>query len=87
MFLIDEYRRVMPGIDIHHRFQTQVIDSSKESNEEDTEFGMQSLLDYFEKNYTKDIRTIHQDIIVALDGFKGRNAYRDDITMLTCRVE
>ena len=56
-------------------------------NEEDTEFGMQSLLDYFEKNYTKDIRTIHQDIIVALDGFKGRNAYRDDITMLTCRVE
>ena len=48
---------------------------------------MQSLLDYFEKNYTKDIRTIHQDIIVALDGFKGRNAYRDDITMLTCRVE
>lgn len=56
-------------------------------NEEDTEFGLQSLLDYFEKNYTKDIRTIHQDIIVALDGFKGRNAYRDDITMLTCRVE
>jgi len=56
-------------------------------NEEETEFGLQSLLDYFEKNYTKDIRTIHQDIIVALDGFKGRNAYRDDITMLTCRVE
>lgn len=56
-------------------------------NEDNVEFGMQSLLDYFEKNSGKDIRTIHQDIIVALDGFKGKNAYRDDITMLTCRVE
>ena len=56
-------------------------------NEDNEEFGMQSLLDYFDKNADKDIRTIHQDIIVALDGFKGKNAYRDDITMLTCRVQ
>jgi sigma-B regulation protein RsbU (phosphoserine phosphatase) len=56
-------------------------------NEDNEEFGLQSLLNYFEKNSSKDIRTIHQDIIVALDGFKGRNGYRDDITMLTCRVE
>ncbi|MEQ1585520.1 MAG: PP2C family protein-serine/threonine phosphatase [Cyclobacteriaceae bacterium] len=56
-------------------------------NEDGEEFGLNSLLDYFEKNHSKDIRTIHQDIIVALDGFKGRNGYRDDITMLTCRVE
>jgi phosphoserine phosphatase RsbU/P len=56
-------------------------------NEDGEEFGLKSLLDYFEKNQTKDIKTIHQDIIVALDGFKGRNSYRDDITMLTCRVE
>lgn len=56
-------------------------------NEDGEEFGLNSLLDYFEKNHSKDIRTIHQDVIVALDGFKGRNGYRDDITMLTCRVE
>jgi len=56
-------------------------------NEDNTEFGLQSLIDYFEKNAHKDIRTIHQDIIVTLDGFKGKNGYRDDITMLTCRVE
>jgi sigma-B regulation protein RsbU (phosphoserine phosphatase) len=56
-------------------------------NENNEEFGMESLMDYFRKNADKDIRTIHQDIIVALDGFKGRNAYRDDITMLTCRVQ
>jgi phosphoserine phosphatase RsbU/P len=56
-------------------------------NEDGQEFGLQSLLDYFEKNKEKNIKTIHQDIIVNLDGFKGRNGYRDDITMLTCRVE
>lgn len=56
-------------------------------NEDGEEFGVASLVDYFEKNNTKDIKTIHQDLIVALDGFKGRNGYRDDITMLTCRVE
>ncbi len=56
-------------------------------NEDNVEFGLESLLQYFEKNNHKDIRTIHQDIIVNLDGFKGKNAYRDDITMLTCRVE
>lgn len=56
-------------------------------NESDAEFGLNSLIEYFKENSTKDIRTIHQDIIVALDGFKGRNGYRDDITMLTCRVQ
>jgi phosphoserine phosphatase RsbU/P len=56
-------------------------------NEDGQEFGLQSLLDYFKDNQMKDIKTIHQDIIVSLDGFKGRNSYRDDITMLTCRVE
>lgn len=56
-------------------------------NENGQEFGMQSLIDYFKANNKKDIRTIHQDIIVALDSFKGRNGYRDDITMLSCRVE
>jgi sigma-B regulation protein RsbU (phosphoserine phosphatase) len=56
-------------------------------NEADEEFGQQALIDYFEKNSNKNLKDIHQDIIVALDGFKGRNGYRDDITMLTCRVE
>jgi sigma-B regulation protein RsbU (phosphoserine phosphatase) len=56
-------------------------------NEAGQEFGLQVLKDYFEKNHYKDLKTIHQDIIVDLDGFKGRNGYRDDITMLTCRVD
>ena len=56
-------------------------------NEDNEEFGTQALLDYFKKYSSKDIRMIHQDIIVNLDGFKGKNGYRDDITMLTCRIE
>lgn len=57
-------------------------------NEQGKEFGQESLLQYFQNDHThsKDLKTIHQDIIVALDTFKGRNAYHDDITMLSCRV-
>ena len=55
-------------------------------NEEGKEFGVNTLIDYFQENAYKDLKTIHQDIIVKLDGFKGRNGYRDDITMLSCRV-
>ncbi|MBY0432601.1 MAG: PP2C family protein-serine/threonine phosphatase [Cyclobacteriaceae bacterium] len=57
------------------------------SNEAGCEFGQDGLLEYFKKNHQKDLSTIHQDIIVQLDGFKGRNSYRDDITMLSCRVQ
>ncbi len=56
-------------------------------NEDGNEFGVNALIDYIQQNHNKDLKTIHQDIIVALDGFKGRNGYRDDITLLTCRVE
>jgi phosphoserine phosphatase RsbU/P len=56
-------------------------------NEEGKEFGVNALIEYFKHNSHKDLKTIHQDLIVMLDGFKGRNGYRDDITMLSCRVE
>lgn len=56
-------------------------------NEKGEEFGQQGLMKYFESNSNKDLSTIHQDIIVGLDGFKGVNSYRDDITMLSCRVQ
>lgn len=56
-------------------------------NEEGKEFGVERLTEYFQQNHMKDLKTIHQDLIVALDGFKGRKGYRDDITLLSCRVE
>ena len=56
-------------------------------NENGLEFGPEALQAYFELNHAKELKTMHQDIIVQLDGFKGNNSYRDDITLLTCRVE
>jgi phosphoserine phosphatase RsbU/P len=57
-------------------------------NEAQQEFGFERLMEYFadERTYTKDLKDIHQDIIVALDNFKGLNSYHDDITILSCRV-
>lgn len=57
-------------------------------NAEGKEFGVEFLTDYFSRpdTYVKDLKTIHQDIIVSLDQFKGRMGYHDDITILSCRV-
>ena len=57
-------------------------------NEQDEEFGVEKLISYFNEDHTynKDLKVIHQDIIVALDQFKGKNGYHDDITILSCRV-
>jgi phosphoserine phosphatase RsbU/P len=57
-------------------------------NEKEEEFGVEKLMDYFgqDHTYNKPLSLIHQDIIVALDNFKGKNGYHDDITILSCRV-
>ena len=57
-------------------------------SEDGNEFGQAPLLNYFEQNtvFNRDLKIIHQDIIVQLDTFKGRNGYHDDITLLSCRV-
>jgi sigma-B regulation protein RsbU (phosphoserine phosphatase) len=55
-------------------------------NEQEEEFGESRLQAFFASHETRDLRMIHQDIIIALDEFKGRNNYRDDITILTCKI-
>jgi sigma-B regulation protein RsbU (phosphoserine phosphatase) len=57
-------------------------------NEAGNEYGVDALTDYFKKDgiFERDLQTIHQDIIVDLDRFKGKNGYHDDITILSCRV-
>lgn len=57
-------------------------------NADGQEFGVDFLTNYFNQpdTYFKDLKTIHQDIIVSLDQFKGRMGYHDDITILSCRV-
>jgi phosphoserine phosphatase RsbU/P len=57
-------------------------------NEADDEFGIERVLEYFNKpeTFNKNLKVIHQDLIVALDNFKGKKGYFDDITILSCRV-
>ncbi|MCK6617528.1 MAG: PP2C family protein-serine/threonine phosphatase [Cyclobacteriaceae bacterium] len=57
-------------------------------NEQGKEYGIERLHQYFSDPAVnvKGLNEIHQDIIVSLDAFKGRNGYHDDITMLSCRV-
>jgi sigma-B regulation protein RsbU (phosphoserine phosphatase) len=55
-------------------------------DETGTEFGTDWLHSYFRNHPLQDLNLLHQDIIIALDNFKGKNPYRDDITMLTCRI-
>lgn len=56
------------------------------SNDTHEEFGPERLLEYFENNTHEDLKTIHQDIIINLDEFKGDQGYHDDITMLSIKV-
>ncbi len=57
-------------------------------NDRGEEFGSERLVHYFSDPaiHVKDLRSIHHDIIISLDNFKGNNGYRDDITMLSVRV-
>jgi sigma-B regulation protein RsbU (phosphoserine phosphatase) len=75
--------------DLHEFFLFCYTDGVTETiNEQGNEYGIEKLLEYFESDHTylKSLQTIHQDIIVSLDQFKGRNGYHDDITILSCRV-
>ncbi|MEP2772540.1 MAG: PP2C family protein-serine/threonine phosphatase [Fulvivirga sp.] len=56
-------------------------------NEKHEEYGVERLQQYFAKIKDFNLQKIHQDIIIDLDTFKGNNAYRDDITMLSCKIE
>lgn len=56
-------------------------------NEADEEFGSDRLEDLIQEKAWDDLKRVHQDIIIELDDFKGINSYRDDITMLSCRIE
>lgn len=55
-------------------------------NEQEEEFGEERLFSLFVDHASGDLRELHQQMIHALDDFKGHNSYRDDITLLTCKV-
>lgn len=57
------------------------------ANPQGEEYGQERLLKYFELNGKKELRDIHQDIIINLDEFKETEKYNDDITLLSCKVK
>ncbi len=55
-------------------------------SEAEEEFGHERLLMALSDIRTRSLAGIHEAVITALEGFKGKEAYRDDITMLSCKV-
>jgi sigma-B regulation protein RsbU (phosphoserine phosphatase) len=56
-------------------------------NPQGEEFGNEPLEEYFSVNYSKPLTQIHSDILAMADDFRQAVPYRDDITMLSCKVE
>ena len=55
-------------------------------NPEGEEFGSEPLEEYFREKYKKPLTEIHSDILEMVDAFRKSIPYRDDITMLSCKV-
>lgn len=55
-------------------------------NNKGEEFSLERVQQILKDSNQKDLKDIHKTILTSLDKFKSRNPYRDDITMLSCRV-
>lgn len=56
-------------------------------NEQGEEFGTERMEEILEANKETDLRTLHHLVIKELNTFKGKNEYKDDITLMSCRLE
>ncbi|WP_462249011.1 PP2C family protein-serine/threonine phosphatase [Ekhidna sp.] len=56
-------------------------------NENDEDFGFDRLLHIIKQDCPKDLSDLHDQILDALNEFKGDRTYHDDITMLSCLIQ
>ncbi|KAJ1438597.1 sigma factor regulation protein [Ochromonadaceae sp. CCMP2298] len=56
-------------------------------SEADEEYGFDRLMKIIEKPFPEDLSKLHKFIINELNAFKGKRAYHDDITILSCRIQ
>jgi sigma-B regulation protein RsbU (phosphoserine phosphatase) len=56
-------------------------------NNEGVEIGSDRIAEYFQENRNKNLTKIHQDLLDEIDRFRGNVDYKDDITILSCKVE
>ena len=61
-----------------------VTETEDESGEE---IGSDRVAEFLQQNCHKNLNQIHQGLLAELDRFRGGKAYKDDITMLSCKVE
>lgn len=55
-------------------------------NDKDEEFSLERVKQILVDSENQDLKAIHKQILSDLDLHKGENMYRDDITMLSCKV-
>jgi sigma-B regulation protein RsbU (phosphoserine phosphatase) len=56
-------------------------------NNEGVEIGSDRIAEYFQENRNKNLTKIHQELLDEIDRFRGNVDYKDDITILSCKVE
>lgn len=56
-------------------------------NEAGVEIGSDRIAEFFQENHHKNLTKIHQELLDELDEYRGKMAYKDDITILSCKVE
>lgn len=56
-------------------------------NEAEEEFGSERIQEFLEKNKDTDLKLIHTNLLGELDKFKGKKPYKDDITLVSVRLE
>jgi sigma-B regulation protein RsbU (phosphoserine phosphatase) len=56
-------------------------------NESGEEIGSERIAEIIKKMHKKKLTKVHEEILNEIDSFRGNVSYKDDITMLSCRVE
>ena len=56
-------------------------------NDKGEEIGSERIAEFLQENHNKNLTDIHRDLLNELDRFRGDVSYKDDITMLSCKVE
>ena len=56
-------------------------------NDAGVEIGSDRIAEFFQENHHKNLTKIHQALLDEIDEFRGKVDYKDDITVLSCKVE
>ena len=56
-------------------------------NEEGNELGSDNIAEFYKENHKNNLTIVHQTLLDKIDAFRGKIDYKDDITLLSCKVE